>query len=109
MSKKKEPEVFTVRENESIYGDSLQSVIERADELMKRYPETLKSYKDFYINMYDQPYSDSSYSSLEYKRPETPKETAKREKEAKEWAERQAKYEQENYLRLKAKFEKGNK
>lgn len=108
MAKKiEEPKIPTVSESVSVYYNTLQTVIETADRLIEKYPETLKSYKDFFIDNYDEPYSDGTYPHLMYQRPETPKETAKREKEAKEWADRQAEWDRKNYERLKKQFEKG--
>ena len=107
MAKKiEEPKINTVSESVGIYYYYLQNVIETADNLMLQYPETLKSYKNITIKSVQDTCSDDVYPHLEYRRPETPKETAKREKNEKERAERQAEWDRKNYERLKKQFEK---
>lgn len=87
----------------SIYCDTLESVIQQANEIITANPGM--TYKDFCIELHGEVYSDSDYPSLEYETEETPAEKIKREKEEAVQAERQAEWDRKNYEALKKKFE----
>ena len=96
------PQMF--EDSLEIDGDSLQYVLDKAHELMKKY-DNLKTYEDFSVHTREADYSDSSYCHLYFKRLETEQETVRREKKEAETAAYRELWDRQNYEALKAKFE----
>lgn len=80
---------------------TLTAVIKKAEELMKEFPDDLKSFDDFTIGKQPEPYEDWDNPSLDYF---TALTDVEKEADRKSW-ERTQSWEREQYERLKKKFE----